>query len=622
MLTLPFVQTKIGHYFTNSLNEKYKININVEQVSLTVFGGVKLKKVLILDHHKDTLIYAKRIKTNILDGIKLLNVDLIFGDIALDEAYFNMKTYKKEKQSNLDKFVAAFDTGAPPSKEPFLLTATKVKIVNGHYSLIDENRENPKDVDFTNINLSATALKIYGSEVNTTINKLSFQDHRGIFVEDLSTKFSYNDKHIKLENLDLLTRESKLKGSIVMNYEMEDFSHFTDKVEFDIKLEKASLASNDIRCFYNELGKNQYFKIKGRIKGPLNNLVITNLKLVDSKKSEIIGTINFKNLFPSKGKQFYMNGEFVKLSTNYDNLVTILPNVLGKRLPVILKKLGTVNLVGDAQVTTTSVAANFDMTTRLGKVNSDLNIENMHLSDKAAYVGNVVLEDFDIGTLLDRKDIGKTSLNLDIDGKGFSQKILNTSVKGDISKIDFKNYTYTNVVLNGNFNSGLYKGQISANDPNLTMNFGGLVDLRKKESGYDFHINIENADLNKLKLVKDSISRFQGDIVVQVSGNSIDNLSGDLFINKTTYQNVKTTYVFDDFYINSTFDQERTRTITVKSSDVIEGEIVGKYEFNQLNNLVTNSLGSLYTNYKPVKVKKGQFLKFNFTIYNKMLELR
>jgi hypothetical protein len=621
VLTLPFVQTKIGHYFTNSLNEKYKININVEQVSLTVFGGVKLKKVLILDHHKDTLIYAKRIKTNILDGIKLLNVDLIFGDIALDEAYFNMKTYKKEKQSNLDKFVAAFDTGAPPSKEPFLLTATKVKIVNGHYSLIDENRENPKDVDFTNINLSATALKIYGSEVNTTINKLSFQDHRGIFVEDLSTKFSYNDKHIKLENLDLLTRESKLKGSIVMNYEMEDFSHFTDKVEFDIKLEKASLASNDIRCFYNELGKNQYFKIKGRIKGPLNNLVITNLKLVDSKKSEIIGTINFKNLFPSKGKQFYMNGEFDKLSTNYDNLVTILPNVLGKRLPVILKKLGTVNLVGDAQVTTTSVAANFDMTTRLGKVNSDLNIENMHLSDKAAYVGNVVLEDFDIGTLLDRKDIGKTSLNLDIDGKGFSQKILNTSVKGDISKIDFKNYTYTNVVLNGNFNSGLYKGQISANDPNLTMNFGGLVDLRKKESGYDFHINIENADLNKLKLVKDSISRFQGDIVVQVSGNSIDNLSGDLFINKTTYQNVKTTYVFDDFYINSTFDQERTRTITVKSSDVIEGEIVGKYEFNQLNNLVTNSLGSLYTNYKPVKVKKGQFLKFNFTIYNKIIEI-
>jgi len=338
LLTLPFVQTQIGNYVTNSLNEKYKININVEQVSLTVFGGVKLKKVLILDHHKDTLISANRIKTNILDWNKLVDGDLVFGDIGLDSLYFNMKTYKKEKLSNLDKFVAAFDSGAPPSTKHFLLTATKVKITNGHYSLIDENRANPKDVDFTKINLAATALKIYGPEVTTTINSLSFQDHRGIFIEDLSTKFSYTKKHIKLENLDLITKESKLKGSVVMNYEIEDFAHFTDKVEFDIKLEKASLASNDIRGFYNELGKNQVFKIKGRIKGPLNNIVLSNLRLVDSKKSEIIGTINFKNLFPTKGKSFYMNGSFDKLSTSYDDLVTILPNVLGKTLPVIFSK--------------------------------------------------------------------------------------------------------------------------------------------------------------------------------------------------------------------------------------------------------------------------------------------
>ncbi|MBC7845380.1 MAG: translocation/assembly module TamB [Flavobacterium sp.] len=620
-LTLPFVQTKIGNYVTNTLNEKYKISINVEEVSLTVFGGMKLKNVLILDHHKNTLISANRIKTNILDWSKIADGDLVFGDIALDSLYFNMKTYKKEKQSNLDKFVAAFNSNAPPSKKHFLLTATKLKITNGHYSLIDENRANPKDVDFTKINLEATALKIYGPEVTTTINALSFQDHRGVFIEDLSTKFSYTQKHIKLENLDLLTKESNLKGSVVMNYEIEDFAHFTDKVEFDIKLEKATLGSNDIRGFYNELGKNQHFKIKGRIKGPLNNLVITNLKLIDTKKSQIVGTINFKNLFPSKGKEFYMNGKFAKLYTSYDDLVTILPNVLGKRLPVILKKLGTINLVGAAQVTTTSIDARFKMTTQLGNVNSDLSIENMNLSDKASYEGNIVLDNFDLGTLLDRKDLGKASLNLDVVGVGFSEKYLNTAVKGDVTQINYKNYNYSNVVLNGNFNNGLYKGLVSVNDPNLNMRFDGLVDLSKKESRYDFHINVENADLKKLNFMKDSISRFKGDVVVQVSGNSIDNLKGDVFINKTTYQNAKATYVFDDFYINSSFDQDRVRTIKVNSQDIVEGEIIGKYQFNQLENLVLNSMGSLYTNYKPIKVKKGQFLKFNFTIYNKIIEI-
>jgi len=620
-LSLPFIQTKIGNYVTNTLNEKYKININVQEVSYTIFGGMKLKKVLILDHHKDTLISANRIKTNILDWNKLVAGDLIFSDIALDSLHFNMKTYKNEKQSNLDQFVAAFDSKTPPSKKHFLLTATKVKITNGRYILIDENRANPKDVDFTEINLAATALKIYGPEVTTTINSLSFQDHRGIFVEDLSTKFSYTKKQIKLENLDLLTKESKLQGSVVMNYEIEDFAHFTDKVEFDIKLEKTTLASNDIRSFYNELGRNQQFKIKGRIRGPLNNLVLSNFRLFDSKKTQIIGTINFKNLFPNKGKTFYMNGKFAKLSSSYDDLVTILPNVLGKKLPVILKKLGTINLVGNAEVTTTSLDAKFLMASQIGNIKSDLIIKNMNLSDKANYVGNVVLDNFDFGAFIDRKDLGKASLNLDIDGEGFSEKYLNTSVKGSIAQINYNNYTYNNIDLNGSFIKGLYKGQVKANDPNLKMNFDGLVDLSKKNNRYDFQINVENADLKKLNFMKDSISKFKGDIIVNLSGNTIDNLSGDVFINKTIYQNAKATYTFDDFYIKATFDQNNLRTISVNSQDIIEGEIVGKFQFNQLEQLVKNSLGSLYTNFKPEKVKKGQFLKFNFAIYNKIIEI-
>ena len=623
-LTLPSVQTRIAKYFVASINKDFGIHITIEEVAVSVFGGVKLKNVLIIDHHKDTLIYANRVKTNILDSSKLLDGDLIFGDLGLDGMYFNMKTYKNEKKSNLDKFIAAFENDKPPSQKHFLLTAKYAKISNGHYTLIDQNRENPKQVDFTKIRTYLTNFKLYGPEVSTLISKMSFQDHRGIFVENLSAKFSYTKKSIKLENLDLVTKESNLKGAIALNYDIDkgDFSHFTDKVAFDIQLEKANLASNDIRYFYDELGKNLRFYIKGSIKGPLNNLKISNLKLIDSKKSQIIiGNIDFKNLFPSKDQEFYMEAKLGKLITSYDNLVTILPNVLGKKLPVILKKLGQINLVGNTQVTTTSVEASFKMKTQLGNVNSDLNIENMNLTDQAAYVGNVVLQDFDLGTLLDRKDLGKVSLNLDVDGKGFSEKYLNTDVKGDVSQINYNNYNYTNVVLNGNFKSGLYKGQVSVTDPNLNMNFDGLVDLSKKDSKFDFHINVENADLHQLKFVKDTISKFKGDVVVQVSGNSIDNLQGDVFINKTTYQNGKATYLFDDFYIKSTFDPDRVRTITVNSPDIIEGEIVGKYEFKQLKNLVTNSLGSLYANYKPEKVKKGQFLKFNFTIYNKIIEI-
>ena len=141
-LTLPFVQTKIAQYFTNSINKDFGTNIAIEGVAISVFGGIKFKDVLIRDHHKDTLIYSQRIATTILEGKKLLDGDLIFDGLALNGLLFNLKTYKNEKDTNLDKFIDAFETGKPSTRK-FLLKAKKVDISNGHFILTDENRENP-----------------------------------------------------------------------------------------------------------------------------------------------------------------------------------------------------------------------------------------------------------------------------------------------------------------------------------------------------------------------------------------------------------------------------------------------------------------------------------------------
>ena len=617
---MPFVQTKIAQYFTNSLNKDFGTNIAIDEVAISVFGGVKFKKVLIRDHHKDTLIYSNRISTTILESKKLLNGDLIFDGLDLQRLIFNLKTYKNEKESNLDKFVEAFETGKPSTRK-FLLKANKIQIFDGRFILTDENREIPKDLDFTKLNAYVTDFLIFGPDVTTSIHKMSFLDFRGLYVKNLSSKFSYSKKNIKLKNLDLLTKESTLNGDVALNYKIEDFLNFTDKVQFDIKLNSASIASNDIRHFYKELGKNQHFYVRTSIKGTLNNLKLQKLKLIDNRKTEIIGDINFKNLFAKKGQKFFMYAEFDKLTSTYEDLVVILPNVLGNKLPTSLRKLGRFSASGTSSVSTTVVEADFAMITALGNVTSNLAIQNIDEIDKASYLGNVILENFDIGTLLERKELGRVSMNIDVDGKGFKQKYLDTGIKGDISKIDFNNYSYSNIVVDGALKSPKYKGHISINDPNLNMNFDGLLDLSNVDSRYDFHINVENADLNKLKILKDSVSVFKGDVVVQATGNNIENFQGNVYINKTSYKNAKETYNFDDFTINSAFDQNKIRTITVNSPDIVEGEIIGKFEFNQLENLVKNSLGSLYTNFKPHKVKKGQFLKFNFSIYNKIIEI-
>ncbi len=621
ILSLPVVQTSIAGYVTDSLNEQYKTDITVQRVSLSLFGGVNFREVMIRDHHKDTLIYAKRLQTNILSFRKLYNGDLLFGDITLDKTVFNLRNYKNEKETNLDVFIGKFDTGTKSTRK-FLLKATNVYFQDSRFMLINDNRASPKDLYFSKLNASMHNFMLYGPDITAKINKLSFKDYRGLEVKALSARLTYTKKNILLENLDVSTRFSQMYGNIRMYYKREDFTDFNNKVRFDVNLDSTTIGSNDVRFFYKEIGKGLIFKINSAVKGTLNNLTFKNAE-VSNRSTELRGTVNFKNLLGDKtrGQMFLLTGDFAHLSSNYNDLVTLLPGVLGESLPENLKTLGQANLKGKAVISTKSLDADFFMTSAIGNIKSQLAMQNMSDKDNAEYSGNIVMDNFNIGKFLGRRDVGAATLNLDVDGKGFRLKSLNTSLDGKISRFVYNRYNYSNIVVNGELKNPLFKGKLIINDPNLFMDFDGLVDLSKKENVYDFHANIDFANLSKLKFTKDTIAVFKGDIRANVSGNTIDNMSGTVQINETSYQNQKDSYIFDDFTITSTFDPNRERTITVKSPDIIDGKIVGKFKFAELGKMVQNSIGSLYANYKPNKVAKGQYLKFDFSIYSKIVEV-
>ena len=621
-LSLPFVQTKIAHYATDKLNKDYGTNINIDEVALTFFGGVKLKKVLILDHHDDTLIYSKRIKTSILDFNKLLDGKLLFGDLRLDQFYLQIKNYKGEKDTNLDLFVEAFDDGKPGSGK-FLMKSNNVYLKNSRFVMLDYNRTIPKDVDFTKIDAHLKDFQIKGPNVTTNIIAMSLHDHRGVQVDNLAADFTYTKKNIILNKLEITTKESFLKGNIVLKYSKEnkDFSDFNNRVKFDVTLDSATLATNDVRHFYSELDKNQKFFMKSKITGTLNDLYATNLYLNDYKFSTIKGDINFKNLFPKSPGKFYMKGNLKKISSNYADLTKLLPNILGKKLPTSLQKIGQFDFVGKVEVTQKYIKADFVMNTALGIIESDLHMSDIDNIDNAKYNGNIILDHFDVGAMLNDKKIGKVTMNLDVEGKGFTKKYLNTSFAGDVFQLKYNGYNYTKIIVDGSFKQPIFKGEFNINDPNLFMDFSGILDLSKKENIYDFHSKIDYANLVKLNFIKDSISVFRGDIVVKATGNSFDNLKGNLLLTNASYQNKKDMYFVDYLNVNSSFDVSGERAITIDSPDAIEGSVVGKYKFNQLQKMAENSLGSFYSNYKPNKVLPNQYLKFDFDLNSKIIEI-
>ncbi|MGX7666581.1 translocation/assembly module TamB domain-containing protein [Flavobacterium pedocola] len=619
-LSLPVVQTKIAEYATESINKDYGTNIKIDKVAISVFGGVKLKGIYVADHHKDTLFFVKRLQTNILSFKEIKDSHLFFGEARMDGFNFKLKKYKGETKTNLDLFVAAFDTGKPGSGK-FRLKADDLYVTNSRFRLIDENLKIHKVLDFTNLNGELEDFYIKGPNVTTLINKLSLKDHRGLVVENLSSDFTYTKKNIILKKMELNTAESTMFGDVTLKYNPKDFTDFNNKVVFDVDMEKASVSSNELNFFYNEFGKEQRFFLKTHAKGTLNNFVLHNLKLVDKNQSEIIGKVNFKNLFNKKG-EFYMNGNFDRVTSNYDNLSAILPRILGKKLPQTLKKLGKVDLIGDVELTKTYINADVYMMTSLGELDSKLSMTNINNINNASYKGTISLQNFDIGHLTDQKSIDRTTLDLEVDGKGFNKKFLDTSVKGQIHDFTYNGYTYQNITVDGKLKMPYFKGYFNSNDPNLKMDFNGLVDLSSTVKNYDFQANIDYADLHLLNFMKkDSIAIFKGNLSFKAKGNTIDDIDGRLDVSNAAYQNSKDNYFFDDFQVESTFDAQRVRTITINSPDIIQGKVVGKFQVRQVEDIVENALGSLYANYSPNKLKPGQFLDFDFVIYNKIIEI-
>ena len=65
-------------------------------------------------------------------------------------------------------------------------------------------------------------------------------------------------------------------------------------------------------------------------------------------------------------------------------------------------------------------------------------------------------------------------------------------------------------------------------------------------------------------------------------------LTGALKIQDISYQNSKNAYYFEDFDIISSFDQDRVRTITMNSPDIMSGQIIGKYKVKEVQKIESN----------------------------------
>nr|WP_245233015.1 translocation/assembly module TamB domain-containing protein [Maribacter forsetii] len=622
IFSLPVVQTLLAQFATKKINDQYGTHINIERLKVSLISwNTGLEGVFIEDYKQDTLFYVNELKTSILSIGNLAQGNLEFGDIDVDELNFKLKTYFGETNTNLEVFVDKLDNGKPraPGTPPFKLSSSNVDIENSRFKYIDENLNNATVLNFDSLNINAGDFLILGPEVSADIQEMSFFSNRGLRVDRLATNFKYTKQQMRFDSLQIQTPLSALDGNLVFNYDRKDFADFLNKVNVVAEFKESKVAFDEVNLLYNEFGKGKEVTFNANVNGVLNDLNTDDLFLF-SDDTGIRGDFNFKNLF-NKQKPFSLNAEMKNVTSSYYQLNALLPNLIGKSLPSSFSKLGQFTIRGNAFITNSSVDAKVNLNTAVGSSYADIVLSDFNNIDNATYKGFISLIDFDLGDFIENKNLGKTTLDFNVEGKGFVKEKLNTEVIGQIYSIEFNKYNYQDLRVSGLIKDQLFDGSLISNDENFKFDFKGLANVAETRNNFNFIASVDYADLKKLNIINDSVSVFKGNVSMDITGTTLDNITGDIKFTQTSYQNVNDTYYFEDFVVTSSFGEDRERTININSPDIITGFMKGNFKVRELGKLVQNSLGSIYTNYRPFQISDGQNLSFNFKIYNKIVDV-
>ncbi len=553
-------------------------------------------------------------------SIKQRIIDI--NTVQINNGTFNLKSYK-DKSTNLSFIINYFDPGTTVKKKrkPSHISFERVILNNLNFRYKNLRKDtvikgvNFDDVHISNLNGIFEKLNTKDHLIQADIKNLTFREKSGFFLKNLTAFTTVDSNSIELKNLMLETNKSKLSDYFHMRFaSYKDFNDYINKVRMKANFKNSRLSSEDIAFFTSQLDNMKLdLEVDGQISGLVNNLKAKKLSLKTGKATYIKGDFNLKGL--PNIKETFMDLKIEIAGTNKTDLDEILGGIAGKKsklIPVVISKFGNINFNGSFTGFQNDFIAYGEFKTKLGRLVSDVNMK-INNQGIPSYSGNIKTFDFNLGTLINEKTLGKISASLYIKGRGTEIKSLSEQLNGKIDYIDFNNYRYRNVKIDGIFEKKNFDGSLQINDKNVELVFDGGVNLNPKLPVFNFNASIKKAKLKELNLFKDSLM-IDATFSTNFSGNNLNNIQGSLSIQQIRLDNVKGIYNIDSIKLVAG-GIGRNRSLTI-NSDILDASIKGQYDLNT----IPSYYKALAKRYIPSLKTSG--LKFNDQIFQFDLKIK
>ena len=628
MLQLKSVQTALAKKATAYLSDRFHTKVDIGTVEIEFFKTIVLNDVYIEDLHKDTLLYAKNIKVNI-NELNLSDQIINLKSISLINATIALIKYSADEDFNYQFIIDSFESKEKKKKKgntPFDFRIGEITLKNSNFAYKNEHDTlittgiNYFDLQTRAINGRLTNFQLDHDTIYASIEHLEAIEKSGFVLNNLSSsRVKVNSIEMNAQDLHIKTPNSEIATDLSFNYKRyRDYYDFIDKVKMKAQFNHSKLDLFDIAYFAPELkGIHEKLTVTGKVNGKVNDIRGKDMNISFGELSSFTGDISLTGL-PE------LDETVIRLTvknavSSYSDLkeIPIPPFESNRKLELSpeIKKLGKMYFKGTFTGLYHDFYAYGNFSSDLGKLSSDLSLRKDETLKREVYKGQLKSTNFDFGKFFDIPQLGKVTMNVNINGSGLSLEEVAAELSGTINSLELNSYNYKNIEVKGNAAKRIFNGELSIKDENIDFDFSGKVDFTQKLPTMDFESHLNKANLRALHFSDSTKATNLSTLLnVNVTGNTIDNLIGTIRFENTVYTKDNESYRMKLFNL-SAHEQNGTKSMLL-NSDFLDGSIDGVFNVRDL----PISLQQLFLKYLPsffdesVKTKKIPAQNFEYDL--------
>ena len=447
-------------------------------------------------------------------------------------------------------------------------------------------------------------------------------------IKNGQTQFSVTDFKSKINEREVSIRSDVLIKDSILRFDFENLSYgnsiFTGfvhlinvneikKFKYDGYFKNSTLNSSD----FNTPIKNLDIQIESFFEGNIDEIKFKDLK-AKSLENELITDLFFKFSESLNDSDIALELKSFDSSTTF--LYSLFPELFGTVIPFAFRNIGKLEMKGIFTKNDDIIFSNADIKTEFGVIDYDIKMSNLKNINFANYQGSFNGKSFDLAKIINLPFELQSDFNFDINGQGFDEENLKSSVVGQMNNVDINSYSYKKIIINGDVSDKLFTGSLIVDDDNLNLNFDGLINYSNDLVEYDFNTNIKKANLSEINLSKVEGQSVFGNIGAKLIGENFQSMIGDVSFTDFILTGLDDEYKFENLTIQSRINNEK-RFFNIDSEDAVSGILIGDFNFLLLPTLMKNSIFAGYKNYLSLKDNSEFDLSFNLNLKPKFANI-